>query len=730
MTSRERQRRRRGHRGSGRLLLIFGLATIVVLLGLVGLAVGYVASVANGIPPFNKLRPTMQVTSTSIYAANGELLGIVPSSSVRIPVADWQIPQIMKSATIAIEDQRFWQTGAIDLPSIIRAAVADLVTGKAVQGGSTIAMQLADVLYVGHKGTFERKVKEAVVAEILSRHMTKEQILTAYLNNVPYGTVDGQEAYGVQAASEMFFDKPASKLTLAQAALLAGLPQAPSAYDPFQYPQAAIQRRNEVLGKLAQLGYISAAEAQRAEVARLDLRRGSVYAAHKDPYFFNWIVSMLERRYGVNRVENGGLRVYTTLNPYMESLANAAIRHVLIDPDDPAAAEVIEDQHNGHILAMAQSGSYPQNQINYATQAFRQPGSTFKAIDLAEALSRGIDPFTTDYFSHTLQPGWLAPQYPTYTVHTDSGVSLDASLNIEQALVASDNTVFAQLAADLGENTITAMAYKLGVTSHLDSYPAEAIGGLTYGVTPLEMANVYSSIGDGGWRNKQIAITKVVFPSGRVDRSWGRPQHWKVLSSAAAAVEQQILEQNVLSGTATLSAIGCPTAAKTGTTSRLVDAWLDGFTPNLTSVVWMGYPQGDIPMTDVQGQPQYGGLLPAQIWHDTMDTLDTPPCEKFPSAPPMTYVPFTGHYQQAGFASYVAPVKHKHHHGSGGGGGGGNGGTTTGTTPPTGTPPTGTPPTGTPPTGTPTGTPPTTTPTGGGTTPPAGGGTAPPAGAT
>ncbi|MGD0197444.1 MAG: transglycosylase domain-containing protein [Solirubrobacteraceae bacterium] len=668
-----------------------GFAAAAVI---VGLAVAYVAAVANQIPSLGKLKPVQQQTSSVIYAANGEELGIVPGSSIRIPIPASQMPWILKVATISIEDQRFYTTGAIDLPSIIRAAVADLVTGKTVQGGSTIAMQLADNLYLGHQQTFERKIKEAVIAERLSQKMSKGEILADYLNNVPYGTVDGQEAYGVQAASEMFFDKPASKLTLEQAALLAGLPQAPSSYDPFQYPAAATQRRNEVLAKLAQLGYISAGRAAVAEHAPLELRRGSGYAALKDPYFFNWIVTLLDHRYGTKVVQDGGLRVYTTLEPKIEDLAEGAIRHVLVDPGDPASAEVVEAPQDGHILAMAQTGSYPQNQINYATQILRQPGSTFKAIVLADALSRGIDPFTTDYLSHTLPAGWLGAQYPTYTVSIDGGGNLDAPLNIEEALVASDNTVFAQLAADLGERTVTAMAYKLGVTTHLDSYPAEALGGLTYGVSPLEMANVYSTLADGGWRNKQIAITKVVFPSGRVDRSWGRPARVKVLSGAADAVEQQILEQNVLSGTATLSAIGCPSAAKTGTTTNLVDAWLDGFTPNYTSVVWMGYPQGDVPMDDVQGEPQYGGLLPAEIWHDTMETLATPPCAAFAKAPPMTYVPFQGHYQELGFASYTPPTKKHHHHQTAAGGGGTPTTTTTPTTPTT-PPATPTPPTNT-----------------------------------
>jgi penicillin-binding protein 1A len=701
MSTRERQRRRRRRRSDpARLVLILVVAAAAGLTIMLTIGVLYVSAVASNIPQI--LKPTQQ-TSSTVYADDGEELGIVEGDSIRIPISASAMPRILKEATVAIEDQRFYQTGAIDLPSIIRAALADLVTGKTVQGGSTIAMQLANNLYLNHAQSFERKVKEAVIAERLSQKMSKREILADYLNTVPYGTVGGQTAYGVEAASRMFFDESASNLTLAQSALLAGLPQAPTQYNPFVSPKAARDRRNEVLAKLAQLGYVSAARARAAELAPLAVRHSNYYQQRRYPYFFNYIVTELKKRYGAKVVEAGGLRVYTTLSPHVEYLAESAIHHVLVDPGDPASAEVVEDPHNGHILAMAQTGTYPANEINYATQILRQPGSTFKAIVLADALSRGIDPFTTEYVSHTLPAGWLAG-YPTYTVSIDGGGSLDAPLDLEEALVASDNTVFAQLAADLGEHSVTAMAYRLGVTTHLDSYPAEALGGLTYGVSPLEMANVYSTLADGGWRNKQISITKVVFPDGRVDRSWGKVKRTKVYSSAADAVEQQILEDNVLYGTATQSAIGCQSAAKTGTTTNLVDAWLDGFTPNYTSVVWMGYPQGDIPMNDVQGQAQFGGDLPAQIWHYTMDTLATPPCARFPSAPAMSYVPFSGIYQQAGFA-YAKPKK-KHHHAQqpsqNGGGGGGTQtppstttpGVTGGTAPPSGPPATTPPATG------------------------------------
>ena len=404
---------------------------------------------------------------------------------------------------------------------------------------------------------------------------------------------------------------------------------------------------------MAQYGYISRSGRAIAQGKPLGVKPNNYYKDFHESYFIDFVRQELRRRYGEKVLAAGDLKVYTTINLHLGAIAKHAINGVLNEPGDPSSALVSEDPNNGYVDTMAQSGSYAQSQYNLATQAHRQPGSTFKAIVLAEALSRGIDPFTTEYLSHTLEPGWL-PIAPTYRVTIDGGGNLDEPLNLDQALVASDNTVFAQLAADLGETNVTAMAYALGVVpGTLHSYPAEALGGLTVGVTPLEMANVYATLADGGWRNKQITITKVVFPDGHVDRSWGVPHRVQVLSTAAALVETEILQHNVQYGTATGSAIGCPTAAKTGTTSGLVDAWLDGYTPNRATVVWMGYQKSNISMTDVHGQPQFGGLLPAQIWHDFMNQVVTPPCTPLPdpASDAMTYVPFTGHYQQLGLSS-------------------------------------------------------------------------------
>jgi penicillin-binding protein 1A len=653
MSRQARQRRRRHGSGkTARSLFIFGgVLAAALLIGVIG-AVGYVFNVAGEAPALNTLHPILGGGSSQLFAADGTPLGFIQSDELRTPVGWSEIPANLKNATVAIEDQRFYKHNGVDLTGIFRAAVKDVTHGAALQGGSTITMQLMRNIYLGgDQRTIKQKIIEAKLAIDYEKHHGKRSILTSYLNSVPYGTVGGQTAIGVQAAARIFFDKPASQLDLAQSALLAGLPQAPSQYNPFGDAAAARRRRNEVLAKMAELHYISASQASAAETSPLDVKRGSYYSQRREEFFFEYVREQLVHRYGAKIVQQGGLKVYTTINLRMQFLARKAIGEVLNQSEDPASAIVTLNPANGNIEAMAESKSYEQSQYNLAADGHRQPGSTFKAIDLADALARGVDPNSTYYLSHTLQPGWL-PNYPTYEVKTFEGTSLNKSTNLVQATLASDNTVYAQLAADLGQETITHMAYQLGVKTHLSSYPAEALGGLTLGVTPLEMADVYATLADGGWRNTPIAITKVEFPDGHVDNNWGKPQRTKVLSEAITGEETSILHQNVLSGTAVRSAINCTTAAKTGTTSELVDAWLDGYNSEYSTVVWMGYPSKRVPMTSVHGEPQQGGALPAQIWHAYMAAVtEGKPCAPLhESSEGITYQPFYGKYATTGQA--------------------------------------------------------------------------------
>jgi penicillin-binding protein 1A len=661
--------------GGGALATTLIVGTIVV--------VAVVLNIAKEAPALSSLRPILGGGSSQVYASDGTRLGFIRSDLLRSPVGWGEIPATMKDATVAIEDQRFYKHNGVDLTGIFRAAIKDVTNGAALQGGSTITMQLMRNLYLGgDRHTLRQKIIEAALALKYEKVHNKRYILTAYLNSVPYGTVGGQTAVGVQAAARIFFNKPASQLTLEQSALLAGLPQAPSQYNPFRDPSSARARRNEVLSKMAELHYISGAEAAAAKSAPLDVQLGHFYSQRREDFFFEYVREQLEHRYGKKTVEQGGLKVYTTLDLRMQELARKAITGVLGQPEDPSAAIVTLNPHNGDIEAMAESESYSKSQYNLAADGHRQPGSTWKAIDLADALSRGIDPNSTIYDSHTLQPGWLQG-YPTYEVKTFGGEQ-NGAINLVSATLKSDNTVYAQLAADLGEETITQMAYKMGVTTHLSSYPAEALGGLTLGVTPLEMAVVYSTLANGGWRDEPIAITKVVFPDGHVDASWGTPHRVKVLSEAITGEETSILHKNVLGGTAVRSAINCSTAAKTGTTSELVDAWLDGYNAEYSTVVWMGYPNKRVSMTSVHGEPQQGGALPAQIWHDYMaGVTEGHPCASLhEDSTGISYQPFYGKFATTGQAAggeeageSRAQSQHKPHKGNGGNGNGkGNGG--------------------------------------------------------
>jgi penicillin-binding protein 1A len=649
-----------------------GILTTAVIIAVIAVVL-YVVHVADSAPAIGRLNAILTGGSSQVYASDGTRLGFIQSDQLRTAVGWNSIPQNLKDATVAIEDQRFYKHNGVDLTGIFRAAIKDITHGAALQGGSTITMQLVRNLYLGgNQHTLKQKIIEAKEAIDYEKHHSKRSILTSYLNSVPYGTLGGQTAIGVQAAARIFFNRPASALNLQQSALLAGLPQAPSQYNPFLNPSAARQRRNEVLAKMAELHYISAGQAAAAEHASLDVHHGTFYTQRREKFFFEYVREQLIHRYGATTVAQGGLKVYTTIDLNMQRLARKAIGDVLNQPEDPASAIVTINPANGDIEAMAESETYgSKSQYNLAADGHRQPGSTFKAIVLADALSRGVDPNTTIYDSHTLQKGWLAEE-PNYEVKTFGGEQ-NGAINLVAATVKSDNTVYAQLAADLGEESITQMAYRLGIKTHLLGNPAQALGGLSLGVTPLEMADVYATFADGGIRDAPIAITKVVFPDGHSDTNWGKPHRERVLSEPVAGALTNILHQNVLGGTATKSAINCPTAAKTGTTNDLIDAWLDGFNSEYSTVVWMGYPSRRVEMTDVHGQPQQGGYLPADIWHAYMAPVtEGHPCAALhESSEGISYAPFygkfaaTGQAQAASEAEAKAPKKKAPKHGKG-----------------------------------------------------------------
>ena len=591
----------------------------LIVLGLVLAPFVLVAATLGGEAAFSSscnlsaLRPVAVGQNSVVYAADGTELGVIPAERNRTPVPWGQISVWVPRATVAIEDRRFYQHGGIDPIGIARAVVADVRAGRVVQGGSTITQELVRNLYLSRERTLQRKLTEACLAIKLGHQWSKQRILTSYLNQVYYGN----HAYGIEAAAETYFSKPARELTLDQAALLAGLPQAPSVYDPFVRPDDALARRDEVLHAMLVNGDISDAEyAAAVNDRRLQLRPGTRYTSIREPYFFGYVEDLLQQEYGSNTVREGGLKVYTTIRPGLQLAATAAVTHVLNRPGDPAAAIVSIDPSNGAIRAMtAVTPGRRGNQFNFVTSGARQPGSTFKTIALAAAVAQGLDPFTTTYLSAPFYYAPLKWNVQTYE-HTYAGDEL-----LVNATLQSDNTVYARLALDVGPQNIVDMARKLGIrTSKLTPDPSIALGAES--VTPLEEASAYATLAAGGIYSKPMAISKVVLPDGKADTSagWGKPQRLRVVPDWVASTVTKVLEENMLYGTGRGAHVGGRTdAGKTGTTDNYADAWFSGYTPRLEATVWIGYPQGEVPMLDVHGIAVSGPTFPADIWHLFME---------------------------------------------------------------------------------------------------------------
>jgi penicillin-binding protein 1A len=626
-----RRQRRNARRSRRRRKLGVVLVVLLALLGAAG-AVGFTgARSIQADCDLHDLRPATIGSNSFIYAADDTLLGSIPAEKNRQPVSMSEISPWMGEATVAIEDRRFYEHGGIDFQGIARAAYNDIRAGRTAEGGSTITQQLVRNLYIRHQErTLHRKLVEACLAIKLSDKHEKNWILANYMNTVYYGN----HAYGVEAAAQTYFSRRASKLSLLQSALLAGLPQAPSVYDPFKDPEKAIKRRNDVLKALYENDKISYANYREgSKVTDLHLRPGRIYSRIREPYFFSYVRDTLVKRYGAATVRSGGLKVYTTIDPRMQQAATKAMKDTLYYDNDPASALVAIDPRTGAIKTMtAVTPGRAGNQFNLAAQARRQAGSTFKTFVLTQAVSQGIDPDTTTYVSAPLhyQP---SPSVPPWDVSTYSHTYV-GSTSITHATLLSDNTVYARLTLDLGAEKVAAMAHRLGVRSSLKTregayVPSLGLGSI--GVSPLDMASAYATLAAGGIYSEPMAITKVDFADGGEDRNWGRPKRHRVIADWVAAEVTKILEENIQAGTGVGANIGRPAGGKTGTTENHADAWFDGITPTLTAAVWVGYPQAEIPMENVHGIAVAGGTFPATIWKLFMDSAIGPtPVRDFP----------------------------------------------------------------------------------------------------
>ncbi|HVO52814.1 MAG TPA: transglycosylase domain-containing protein [Solirubrobacterales bacterium] len=625
MASRIRRRRRRQvHHVWRKVFIVIGVLVVAACVA-GGIGAAWALNIWNEAPDLSSLKPVQKGRSSAIYAADGSLIGYIQSDNIRQPVASDQLPEDLKDATVSIEDKGFWQHGALDYQGIARAIWKDaLAGGKPVQGASTITQQLVRNLYIQNpEDTIHRKIIEAALAEELFEAHDREWILTQYLNTAPYGTNGGQTSVGAEAAAQTYFDKPVKELGLTEAALLAGLPQAPSEYNPFLYPKAALQRRNEVLGTMEEQGYITPAEYRVARTEGLGLNPGHKYTTVKDQFLYDLVESELIERYGINTVRNGGLKAYTTINPDLQAKAENAIAEscYVCYEGGPVAGLASVSPKDGAIVALASSPpGEGEEQFNYAWQAERQPGSSFKTYVLTTAIKQGIDPETT-YYDGTSPITLPIPGGGYWNVHNaepSGGV-----MSLKTATTDSTNVVFAQLDLDVGPENVTQTAEEMGIEAELLSVPAEAIGGLTYGVSPLEMADGYATLASGGIHHDPTAVSKVEFPDGKVDDLLSENGE-RVLTEGQAYEVTKVLETVITEGTGSpYTYMGCTSeAGKTGTSEEESDAWFVGYTPMYSTAVWVGHPK-------TREYTGFGGPTAGPIWQNYMSAAQGSDCPDF-----------------------------------------------------------------------------------------------------
>lgn len=638
MSRRSRLRRHKRSRALGALGALGGAVAILLIASLLlagtaaAVVVGTASSWLEDLPDISDPDAFALAQTTRIYSADGVLLANLYLENRQVVPLDKISPHLLH-AVVAVEDERYYLHKGVDFVGLVRAFFTNLTTGRR-EGASTLTQQYVRNTILADERfdiTYRRKLREAWLALQLEQRYSKDEILAMYLNTVYFG----EGAYGAEAAALTYFNKHADELTIAEAALLAGLPQAPSTLTPYDNPDGALGRRQWVLSKMFEQGYITAAEYEAAKTEPITLERSQavnelgVYSA---PYFVAHVKKLLQDEYGTSLVFKGGLTVYTSLDTKMQTLAEKAVRGVLDRPDDPDAALVAIDPRTGYIKALVGGRDWQKNKFNFATQAHRQCGSSFKMFTLVTAIEAGMPP------SRRMIDGTSPATIPTggkpWVVHNCEGAGTKGYITLERATINSVNAAYGRLIAELGADKVVEVAKRMGIQSELRPYLSITLG--TEGVTPLEMASAFGTLAADGRHFPPIAITKVVDSSGKVIFE-AEPEGKQALSHSVAYATTQVLKKVVAYGTATRARIGRPQAGKTGTTQDYRDAWFIGYTPDLVASVWIGYTP-ERPMTNVHGRVQYGGTFPALIWHNfAIEALKDVPARDFTPAPPPKY---------------------------------------------------------------------------------------------
>ena len=589
--------------------------------------------------------------TTYILDREGNILGTFHASVDRTIIPFDRMPESLRDAVIAAEDQGFYEHSGIDPFGVARAAWNDLIAHEVVQGGSTITMQLVKNVYAGHYETDRKtgqttyvvpprtliqKVREALFAMKLERNYSKDQILAKYLNTIYFG----HGAYGVEAAAQAYWGIHASELNLIRSATLAGLISQPSLFDPIEHPDDALIRRNYVLDRMATLGMITPERA--AQLKLQDVRThpsdGNLSFPPKLGYFLDYTKRSLTAEYGEAQVFGGGMKVITGLDPRMQAAAEEAVAARLDTPGDPEAAVVAIDPATGEVRAMYGGRNWEKSRVNLALSGAkgyggtgRQAGSAFKPFTLTAAMEAGVSLSSTWYGPSTIK-------IPDPRCYTDGGPwtlsnasdEESGTFSLATATAYSVNTVFAQVASLVGPEAIVDVAHRMGIRSKLKPVCSITLG--TEAVTPLDMTNAYATLAARGVRRWATPFHVVRDANGEVlDRTTsGRGR--RVLAANDADLVTSALENVIRYGTGTSASIGRPAAGKTGTAQDYVDAWFCGYVPRLAACVWVGYPESEKPLENVEGYSAvYGGTIPALIWHDFMlEATERFPIQDFP----------------------------------------------------------------------------------------------------
>ena len=604
---RSRQAHKPPQRGNGSRILV--VIAVVLAVMIVGVGCGFLTATLNTKQDLEDVRPA---ASSQIYDINGNELANVHAEQNRVPVKISQVPEHLKDAFIAVEDVRFYDHSGVDPKGIMRAVFANITNKGVAEGGSTITQQLAKNAYLTQDRTYKRKIQEVFLALQLERKYTKDEILELYLNQIYFG----QGAYGVQAAARTYFGKDVKDLDLNECAMLAGIPKSPNYFSPLNNLQAAQERKAVVLDQMAKYGYISSSTAAKTKAESLNLVKPQKQETNGlAAYFIDYVTQQMIEKYGADAVYQEGLKIYTTLDVDMQKAAEAAMQNLPTYSTDgsgnkqPQGALVAIEPSTGYIKAMV--GGRGTDQFNRATMAERQPGSSFKPFVFAAALENGLTPSSTVEDKPINIGGWQPQNYSR---------NFNGTVTMRYVAEQSLNVPTIKIAQEVGMEKIIYLAEKMGISTFVkegsanDMNYAVSIGGMTKGVTPVEMTSAYGTFANDGVHVEPVAIVKVLNQKGEVLEE-AHPKSEQVLKKSTANNLTSMLMGVIARGTGTRANIGRPAAGKTGTTDNYQDAWFVGYVPDLVTGVWVGCDD------NARMGSMTGGTTPATIWKAFMSKV-------------------------------------------------------------------------------------------------------------